>query len=114
MQRRYRAPRHAAGFTLIEILVSLLLLSFGLLGMVALQAGALQGQRETRRQVLAIRFATELAERMQGNRAIAMQASPADNPYLLDDFGDAAPASAVDCALGGCSSPLDIARRDIA
>ncbi|CAN5229495.1 hypothetical protein BH10PSE18_BH10PSE18_37690 [soil metagenome] len=114
MQRRYCAPRHCAGFTLIEILVSLLLLSFGLLGMVALQAGALQGHREARLQVLAIRFATELAERMQGNRAVAMQSSPAANPYLLDGFSGAAPASSMDCALGGCGNPIDVARWDIA
>lgn len=114
MQRRHRAPRHGAGFTLIEILVSILLLSFGLLGMVALQAGALQGQREARLQAVAIRFATELAERMQGNRAIAMQPVASANPYLLQDFEGAAPASTVDCALGGCGSALDVARWDIA
>ncbi len=113
MPRSYCAQRCSAGFTLIEILVSLLLLSFGLLGMVALQAGALQGHRETRLQVLAIRLAAELGERMQGNRAVAAQASPAGNPYLLDDFSGIAPISAVDCALGGCSNPLDVARWDI-
>jgi type IV pilus assembly protein PilV len=114
LQRRYRARRHGVGFTLIEILVSLLLLSFGLLGMVALQAGALQGNREARLQVLAIRLATELSERMQGNRAIAMQPSPTENPYLLDDFNGAAPSSTADCILTGCGSPLDTARGDIA
>ncbi len=82
--------------------------------MVALQAGALQGHRESRLQVLAIRFATELAERMQSNQAVAMQSSAAANPYLVDGFSGAAPASSVDCTLSGGCSPIDVARWDIA
>lgn len=102
-----------AGFTLIEIMVSILLLSFGLLGMVALQAGALQNHRESRLHVLALRLATELAERMQGNPTVASQPTAGANPYLLADFSGAAPAFTVDCATGACSSALDVARWDI-
>jgi type IV pilus assembly protein PilV len=63
--------RLAAGFTLIEVLVTLVVLMFGLLGTAGL---LVRGQRATyeayqRQQALAI--ATEIAERMRANSASA-------------------------------------------
>lgn len=69
-----------SGFSLVEVLISVVILSFGLLGMVGLQAAALQGNRDARLQSTAINLARELAETMRGNKYIALLA--VNNPYL--------------------------------
>ena len=68
-----------AGFSLIEVLISIIILSFGLLGMVGLQAASLQATRDARLQSVATTLARELAEMMRGNKAIALLA--VNNPY---------------------------------
>lgn len=73
------------GFSLMEVLVSIVVLSFGLLGMVGMQAAALQSNREARLQSLAAGFAKELAEMMRGNSGISMSQSATDNPYLIPE-----------------------------
>jgi type IV pilus assembly protein PilV len=69
------------GFSLLEVLISIIVLSFGLLGMVGLQAAALQGNREARLQSTAVSLARELAEMMRGNKAVGLNAAAA-NPYV--------------------------------
>ncbi len=71
--------KNQAGFSLLEVLISVVVLSFGLLGMVGLQAAALQGNRDARLQSTAISLARELAETMRANKDIALLAT---NPYL--------------------------------
>ena len=79
-QSRLRSrPRHS-GFTLIEVLVAIVVLSFGLLGMVGLQAASLQANRDARLQSTAILLARELAEMMRGNKEVSLRS--ANNPYL--------------------------------
>lgn len=68
------------GFSLVEVLVSIVVLSFGLLGIVGLQAGALQSNHDARQQSAAVVLARELAEMMRGNKDVAMRT--ANNPYL--------------------------------
>ena len=77
--RRLHQGKAARGFSLIEVLVSVAVLSFGLLGLVGLQAAALQGNRDARLQSTAVSLARELAEMMRGNKDIALGAA---NPYL--------------------------------
>jgi len=72
--------RSQNGFSLLEVLISVVILSFGLLGMVGLQAAALQGNRDARLQSSAVSLARELAEMMRGNKNIALLA--VGNPYL--------------------------------
>ena len=78
----YRLPRDTQGFSLLEVLISIVILSFGLLGMVGLQATALQSNREARSQSIAASLARELAEMMRGNKDVALRAT--NNPYLGD------------------------------
>jgi type IV pilus assembly protein PilV len=73
--------RKVSGFSLIEVLVSIVVLSFGLLGMVGMQAAALQSNREARSQSSAVFMARELAEMIRGNKSEGIKASP-NNPYL--------------------------------
>lgn len=66
---------------MVEVLVSIVVLSFGLLGMVGMQASALKSNREARLQSTAITLARELAEMIRGNKTIGSLPS-ATNPYL--------------------------------
>jgi type IV pilus assembly protein PilV len=72
---------HSAGFSLIEVLVSIIVLSFGLLGVVGLQAAALKANREAMYQSAATRLGRDMGEMMRGNRAIAALTS--GNPYVI-------------------------------
>jgi len=69
LNRSSSRSNKVAGFSLVEVLVSIIILSFGLLGMVGLQAGALRSNRETRTQSTAVVLARELAETIRGNMA---------------------------------------------
>jgi len=77
--KKRRHCRHQGGFSLVEVLISIIVLSFGLLGMVGMQAAALQSNREARLQSSAVVLARELAEMMRGNKEIGISAT---NPYL--------------------------------
>ncbi|GAA4330309.1 type IV pilus modification protein PilV [Variovorax defluvii] len=111
MQARNQGNKGASGFALIEVMIALLVLSFGLLGMVGLQARALQNNREARYQSIAVSLAQELAEMMRGNKDVAMLA--AHNPYLGDfSASPLKPSDASNCRLTGdspCASPTDVA-----
>ena len=74
--------RRQRGFSLVEVLVSIVVLSFGMLGMVGLQAAALQANREAKYQSAAVTLARELAEMMRGNKDVAIDTTAAKNPYL--------------------------------
>ncbi|MDO9167110.1 MAG: type IV pilus modification protein PilV [Rhodoferax sp.] len=80
--RAGRPSRSESGFSLIEVLISIVVLSFGLLGMVGMQAASLQSNREARLQSSAVVLARELAELMRGNKAIGILTT--GNPYLGD------------------------------
>ena len=73
------------GFSLIEVLISIVILSFGLLGAVGLQSFALKSNREGRLQSVATTLAREYAEMMRGNKQIGLNTNKTNNPYLLDD-----------------------------
>jgi len=104
----------ASGFSLIEVLIALLVLSFGLLGMVGLQATALQNNREARLQSVAVDLARELAEMMRGNKSVAMLNTA--NPYV-GDFSSAplAPATTGTCLSVGssCASTTLVANAEM-
>ena len=91
MRSSIQGLRGASGFSLIEVLVALVVLSFGLSGIVGLQATALQNNREARLQSVAANLARDLAEVMGGNKDVAMLATA--NPCLGDFSGTALTAS---------------------
>lgn len=102
----------ASGFSLIEVLVALVVLSLGLLGMVGMQATALQNNREARLQSVAVDLARELAEMMRGNKDIATLSSA--NPYVGDFSGASlAPATGVYCLSTGCSDITQVAQAEM-
>lgn len=106
-----------AGFSLIEVLVAIVVLSLGMLGAVGMQTTAMQSNREARSQAVATTFARELAEKMRGNHAVAIQTTAINNPYLFDSTltGTSSVATfTVNCFTTGCPVAKDAAAWDVA
>lgn len=112
---RSRAPLAGAalGFTLVEILVAIVVLSFGVLGVVGMQAAALQSNRAARNQSTAIALGRELADLMRGNKDVALATSTTDNPYLIANYTGTTPTITVNCFTGSCATPKDAAQFDM-
>jgi type IV pilus assembly protein PilV len=117
-RQRVRAWRKACqrGMSLIEVLVAIVVLSLGVLGAVGMQAASMQASKEVRYQAVAGAMARELAEKMRGNHAVAIEPAAADNPYLLDTTLNATTAinaPALNCYLQSCPLGTDIAAWDV-
>jgi type IV pilus assembly protein PilV len=63
--------RQARGFTLVEGLIALLVLSIGLLGIAALYVETLQSGRAAQFRTQAVSIAADLADRIRANRVPA-------------------------------------------
>ena len=73
--------RAQRGFSLLEALVSIVVLSFGLLGVAGLQASSLKYTRDARNQSVAVNLARELAEMIRSNPR--QSGKTTGNPYVL-------------------------------
>lgn len=63
-----RRTLHAAGFTLIEVLVALVVLSIGLLGVAAMSLDSLRASRAALWRSQAATLAADMADRIRANR----------------------------------------------
>jgi len=101
----------SAGFSLVEVLISIVILTFGLLGMVGMQAAALHANREARLQSAGIVFARELADMIRGNKVVGVLTT--NNPYLGSFSTPLAATTPLYClnvaSSSGCSTTADIA-----
>ena len=91
-----RAPR-SAGVSLVEVLVTVVVLAFGLLGIAAFQAKAQIGTLEGYQRAQAVVLLQDMRARLAGNAAHAAD-------YLTDaplGTGDRQPADCADAAAGG-------------
>ena len=68
-RRRY----HGRGFTLIEVLVTMLILSIGLMGMAGLQAVSLKMNQSAHLSSQATFLAYDIIDRMRANRSAALK-----------------------------------------
>lgn len=100
------------GFTLVEILVAIVVLSFGVLGVVGMQAAALQSNHAARDQSTAIALGRELADMLRTNKTVSLQPTASANPYLVD-FTGTLPEPGANCFTGACASPTLVAEFDI-
>jgi type IV pilus assembly protein PilV len=66
-----RSPRQQRGFGLLEVLVTVIVLSVGLLGLAGLQATSLRFNSSAYQRSQATHLAYDLADRMRANRADA-------------------------------------------
>lgn len=102
-----------AGFTLLEVLIALVILSLGLLGLAGLQLRSLRANNDSFARSQAMIMAYGIADRMRVNAQAA-----ADGEYLLDpDNPPAAPAyDCIDSFPGtqGSCGPGEMADADIA
>lgn len=107
------------GSTLVEVLVSLLLLAVGLLGASILQLASLRARHESALLSSAVQLAAGIAERMRAN-SVLMHGPDADNAYLGVSYEAAldgtAPASGSGPACFGAAacSAAQLAQFDIA
>lgn len=82
------APRTSRGFTLIEVMVTVLVLSIGILGLAALQAQSLRLNHSAYLRSQATALAYDITDRMRANWMAAGAGA-----YDID-LGDSAPAGA--------------------
>lgn len=113
------APRRTCGFSLLEVLVALVILSVGLLGIAAMQASALSSTHGSQLESLVAIQARSLADAMSANPDYWANNSPtftvtpsANSPTtpVIDSNAPSAPS-------GGCvntiCSPSDMAGYDV-
>lgn len=73
MRRPPRSPsRQQRGFTLVEVLVALVILSIGLLGLAGLQLSSLQASQQAYLRSQATVMGQDIIERMRANRDAAL------------------------------------------
>ena len=97
------SPMHQRGFTLIEVLIAVLVLSIGLLGLAALQTSGLGMNHSAYLRSQATILAADMADRMRANRA------------GVDSFAYHLPASTAHAACtstGGCTT-AELAENDM-
>ena len=75
MKQHPALPCRQRGFTLLEVLVSLLIFSFGVLGMVALQARAVQYSVDAEDRTKAAAIANEVVTSMWAQRSLTVPAA---------------------------------------
>lgn len=106
MRRHPRTARSCSqGFTLIEALLALVVLSVGLLGGVVLLLEGLRTSRAAVQRTMAVTLAADLAERIRANRA-------AGGAYALARDTTLPPPGA-DCNVVGECGPRDVAAVDL-
>lgn len=112
----HASGRMQRGFSLLEVLVAIFVLSFGMLGMVGMQSFSLQANRQARLASTAAGLAREMAEMMRGNKNQALLTT--NNPYFVDLSGTLTPPTASYClsvsnTSTGCTSATDIANAEM-
>ena len=75
MTKMPRDVRAAGGFTLIEVLISLIILSVGLLGLGLLQSQSLKASYSANHRTIATNLAYQLLDEMRSNRRLAYRYS---------------------------------------
>ena len=106
------------GFTLIEVLVTLVILMFGLLGIAGLMAKGQRASFEAFQRQQALALANDMAERQRANRTqatIYRDGAPAGNPLGLNARYSLLGNSITDCgAPSARCRPPDLAAYDLA
>jgi type IV pilus assembly protein PilV len=98
LRRRHAQLRSSGGFTMIEVMVALLILSIGLFGMLSLTANSLKFTTSANYRTIAAQQAYAMAETLRANPAALGIATTGDIA-----FGSTTPASTPNCVkAAGC------------
>lgn len=99
------------GFSLLEVLVSMLVIMFGLLGMAGMQMLAVNNTETARYNTMAAMFASNMAANIQGNKAY--WGTPPNSVSVNGATVTGGPAvSSKDCVATTCS-PSEVAYYDL-
>ncbi|HEC17804.1 MAG TPA: type IV pilus modification protein PilV [Gammaproteobacteria bacterium] len=102
----HQAKRYRAGFTLVEILVTIVVVSIGLLGLAGLQINGLRANLSSEARSKASVLANDIIERMRAN-PLGVAAGAYDGvSYTEADCAGAPPAPFCSSTSGG-SGPVD-------
>jgi len=103
MPVRAAVRRRESGFTMLEILITLLIMSIGLLGIAGLQAYTLKNTNSSNLRSIAVRQAYDLADRMRANQTI------------LDagGYNNESGAEVASCYQAAGCQPAQMARMDV-
>lgn len=98
MKRTIAYKQSVQGATLVEVLVSVFLLTFGILGLMAAQLNSVAAVSESENHAIAAQAAENLAEAMQTNPNIIADSKRQYTEYLTSDWVE------VDPAISSCES----------
>ena len=110
--KRYKSCRLEGGFSMIEVLVTLLIISLALLGTAGLQAYSMRLNQGGQFRSLAVFLAADLAERMEANRTSALAGGYVVPSTLGSDFLAGGAAISTACVTTACS-PAALAAYDL-
>lgn len=97
------------GSSLLEVLITILILSFGLLGIAALTTSSLQAVKVSQFQSVAMQLANEYADRMRGNARGVIS----NNYNMSDAYAEASSKVTVPtCATTEACTPAELAAID--
>lgn len=105
------------GFSLVEVLISMLILALGILAMGGLQLASLRSNQNSGKGAIAATLAKDYSEMMRSNTTVSNNTSTAANinPYLFDTASATSFTTppAVDCTVAVCT-PAQIATLHVA
>jgi type IV pilus assembly protein PilV len=105
-----------AGFTLLEVLVAVLVLSFGLLGIAGLLLATVQNNTVASQRTTATFLAQDMADRIRSN-INATKKFDTNNVEQTVYYIDSSPTAATDCysktASANCAGRQQVAARDL-
>lgn len=106
MSLKQRQSMQSQGFTLVEVLVALVVMSVGMLGIAALYVSGVQGTRGAIYQTKAINLAADMADRIRVNRTV---------PAAYAGAGAGAASDCADTNFAGANlcTPAQIAANDV-
>jgi len=107
-------PRACQGFSLFEVLVTVVVVGIGLLGLAGLQFAGLRASNQAQDATYATQLAQEVAERIRANRAGALGSTSNYNDVAITKtsaFTETTCGTPTDAT--GCSTPAAMRNYDI-
>ncbi|OUR73987.1 type IV pilus modification protein PilV [Methylophaga sp. 41_12_T18] len=105
MEKSWPGSQAQSGFTLLEVLISLVILSIGLLGLAGIQATSLKDNHTAYNRSQATQLTYDITDRMRANKVAI------DN-YLTSFMASTAATAQAGCLIAGCTA-TEMAQHDL-